>query len=418
LHRSSSRKVSKKLNLSYFISKRISREQKEGFASTIHSIAIFIVGIGLAAAIVSFLIMNGFQETVMNKIFDFSGHLVITKHTLNNSPEEEPFNFHIDEYDHPEKYPQISHIQEYAHKPGLVKTNDEVLGVIVKGVGKSFDTAAFSSSMVDGKFIQFKDSGYANEVVISRYIADKLQTKVGDNIVVHFFQNPPRFRKLKVTGIYETNLSEYFDSKTVLTDIRMIQRLNDWSDSLAGGMEVFVKDPNQIDEVGMSIAEMMDHDRFIERVSDRYIQIFEWLGLVSRQVNIILVIILLVISINIVSIVFILVMERTQMIGMLKALGSNNNQVRSIFVYQGINLITKGLLLGNVLGLGLCFLQDKFKIVKLNPHDYYMEFVPISWHWEVVGLLNLLTFTIVTLVLIVPTMVITRINPIKAIRFD
>lgn len=406
------------MNLSYFISKRISREQKEGFASTIHTIAVVIVGIGLAAAIVSFLIMNGFQETVRNKIFDFSGHLVITKHTLNNSPEEEPFNYHIDEYDHPEKYPQIRHIQEYSHKAGLVKTGDEVLGVVVKGVGKSFDTTAFSSSMVEGRFVKLKDTTYANEVVISRTIANKLQTKVGDNIIIHFFQNPPRFRKLKVTGIYETNLSEYFDSRTVLTDIRMIQRLNDWPDSLAGGIEVFVKDPNQIDEVGMSIAEMMDHDRFVERVSDRYIQVFEWLGLVSRQVNIILVIILLVICINMVSIVFILVMERTQMIGMLKALGCDNSQVRSIFVYQGMSLIAKGLLLGNALGLGLCFIQDKFKIARLNPHDYYMEFVPISWHWEVVGLLNLLTFVIVTLVLILPTMVISRINPIRAIRFD
>jgi lipoprotein-releasing system permease protein len=128
------------LNLSYFISKRISREQKEGFASTIHTIAVVIVGIGLAAAIISFLIMHGFRETVRNKIFDFSGHVVITKHTLNNSPEEEPFNYHIDEYDHPEKYPQIHHMQEYVHKAGLVKTGDEVLGVVVKGVGKSFDT--------------------------------------------------------------------------------------------------------------------------------------------------------------------------------------------------------------------------------------------------------------------------------------
>lgn len=406
------------MNLSYFISKRISREQKEGFASTIHTIAIVIVGVGLAAALISFLIMNGFRETVRNKIFDFSGHLVITKHTLNNSPEEEPFNFHIDEYTHPEDYPLIHHVQEYAHKAGLVKTGDEVLGVVVKGVGRSFDTTAFSPNMVEGRFIHFADSGYASEVVISRIIANKLQTKVGDNIIVHFFQNPPRFRKLKVTGIYETNLSEYFDSKTVIADIRMIQKLNDWSDSLAGGIEVFVKDPEQIDEVGMSIAEMMDHDRFVERVSDRYAQIFEWLGLVGRQVNIILVIILLVICINMISIVFILVMERTQMIGMLKALGGSNGQVRSIFVYQGINLIAKGLLLGNVLGLGLCFIQDKFKIVKLNPHDYYMEFVPVSWHWEVVGLLNLLTFAIVTLVLILPTMVIARINPIKAIRFD
>jgi lipoprotein-releasing system permease protein len=406
------------LNLSYFISKRISREQKEGFASTIHTIAVAIIGIGLAAAIVSFLIMKGFQETVKNKIYAFNGHLIITQYTMNNSPEEQPLNYHIDLCDHPERYPYVTHVQEYVHKAGLAKAGDEGLGVVVKGVGKSFDAKAFQSSIIEGEFIHFPDSGYANQVVISKIIANKLKAGVGDNLTVHFFQNPPRFRRLKVTGIYETNLSEYFDSRIIITDIRLIQRLNDWSDSLAGGLEVFVRDVDQVDDAALTIGESMDFDLNIERVSDRYVQIFQWLNLVSRQVNIILAIILLVICVNMVSIVLILVMERTQMIGMLKALGGSDRVVRSIFMYQGINLITKGLIVGNVLGLGLCFLQDKFKIARLNPHDYYMDFVPISWHWEVVGLLNLLTFTVVTLVLLLPTMVISRINPIKAIRFD
>lgn len=406
------------MNLSYFISKRISREQKEGFASTIHLIAVVIIGVGLAAAIASFLVMEGFQETIKNKIYGFNGHLLITKFTMNNSPEEQPLNYHIDLYDHPEHYPYVSHVQEYLHKAGLAKAGDEGLGVVVKGVGKSFDQKAFQPNIVEGEFIHFADSGYANQVVISKIIANKLKARVGENLVVHFFQNPPRFRKLKITGIYETNLSEYFDSRVIITDIRMIQRLNDWPDSLAGGLEVFVKDVRQIDEAGMAIGETMDFDLNIERISDRYMQVFEWLGLVSRQVNIILAIILLVICVNMVSIVLILVMERTQMIGMLKALGGSDSVVRNIFMYQGVNLIAKGLVLGNVLGLGLCFIQDKCKIVTLNPHDYYMDFVPISWHWEVVGLLNLLTFTVVTLVLLLPTMVISRINPIRAIRFD
>ncbi|RAV98442.1 hypothetical protein DQQ10_23840 [Pseudochryseolinea flava] len=162
----------------------------------------------------------------------------------------------------------------------------------------------------------------------------------------------------------------------------------------------------------------MDFDLDVQKISDLYMQVFEWLNLVSRQVNMILAIILLVICVNMVSIVLILVMERTQMIGMLKALGASNGAVRSVFIFQGMNLILKGLFWGNVLGLSLCFIQDQFKIVKLNPHDYYMEFVPISWNWEVVGLLNLLTFAVVTLVLLLPTMVISRINPIRAIRFD
>ncbi len=190
---------------------------------------------------------------------------------------------------------------------------------------------------------------------------------------------------LQSSGIYETNLSEYFDSNVILADLRMIQRLNDWSDSIAGGLEVFIKDASNIDEVGYAIGETMDFDLNIESANDKYIQVFEWLNLLSRQVNILLGVILIVVSVNIISIILILVMERTQMIGMLKALGGGNKFIRSIFIYNGMSLIAKGLLLGNLIGLGLCYIQYQFKIVKLNPHDYYMSFVPISWQWGIVG---------------------------------
>lgn len=448
------------MNLSYFISKRITESRQSGFSATIHLIAVTSIAIGLFATILSFLIMKGFQETVKNKIYGFSGHLLVTKFSMNNSPEERPMNFHVDIYRNQKAYPFIKHIQEFAHKAGLVKTDNEVLGVVVKGIGKSFNVTDFRPNIIEGKFIDLPDSGYANQVVISKTISDKIQAKVGDAITVHFFQNPPRSRRLKVTGIYETNLSEYFDSKVIITDIRLIQRLNDWSDSLAGGLEVVLNfdhfksgelrlkqasqnreevddegnvidgksflgnmmsfdfDDAVVDEAIEQIGESMDYDLNIEKVSDKYQQVFEWLQLLSRQVNILLGIILFVICLNMVSIVFLLVMERTQMIGLLKALGAGNKTVRQVFIYNGISLIGKGLLIGNVIGIGLCFLQDRFKIIKLNPHDYYMSFVPISWHWEIVVLLNILTFVVVTLVLLLPTMVISRISPIKAIRFD
>ena len=407
-----------KLNLSYFISKRISRGYQEGFSSTIHKIAIVSIAIGLAASIVSFLIMKGFQETVKEKIYSFSGHIRITKFSMNNSTEEQPMDYQIDLYKEQQKYPFIRHIQEFANKVGVVKTDDEAWGVLIKGVGRSFDLKSFRENMAKGDFIEFRDSGYSNQVVLSKTIATKLKKDVGDEIIVHFFQNPPRFRRLEVTGIYETNLSEYFDSRIIICDIRMIQRLNDWPDSVAGGLEVFVSDPEQIDNAGIAIGEMMDYDLNIERVSDRFIQVFEWLELLSRQVNILLGIILTVVCVNMISIVLILVMERTQMIGMLKALGASNGFIRSIFIYNGVNLIVKGLLLGNLLGLGLCFFQWKFKLIELNPRDYYMSFVPISWHWEIVLLLNIITLGLVTLILLLPTMAISRITPMKAIRFD
>ncbi|HNC32044.1 MAG TPA: ABC transporter permease, partial [Cyclobacteriaceae bacterium] len=417
-------KLSHSLNLSYFISKRISQGKQSGFSSTIHTIAIVSIGIGLGAAIVSFLIMNGFQETVKNRIYSFNGQLLITKFSTDNSVEEVPFDINFDVFTKSKDLPYVDHMQEFAHKAGLVKTNDEILGVVLKGVGKSFDTAAFKTNMVDGRFIHFPDSGYSNEVVLSRVIASKLKVKTGDQVTLHFFQNPPRFRRLKVTGIYETNLSEYFDGKIVIGDIRLIQRLNDWADSIAGGIEIYLKPGANADDAQLQLETLLEtdmkknFDKDVESIAAKYSQVFEWLNLLDRQVAILLVIILFVISVNMISIILILVMERTQMIGMLKALGASGGLIRSIFVYNGINLLIKGLLLGNLLGIGFCYLQDTFKIIKLNPEDYYMSFVPISWHWDVVLMLNLLTFVMVTLVLLLPTAIVFRITPIKAIRFD
>jgi lipoprotein-releasing system permease protein len=322
----------------------------------------------------------------------------------------------IEAFAHPDKFPYIDHLQEYIYKTGLIKTGDEVLGIVIKGIGKRFDQREFQSYIVEGRFLNLPDSGYAREIVLSRQIANKLKTKVGDDVVVHFFQNPPRLRKLKVVGIYETNLSEYFDDKMIIGDIRMIQKLNDWGRSTAGGIEVFLKNPDDLERATYDLD--IYSDVRVIWMSDKYAQVFEWLDLLSRQVNILLVIILAVVCVNMISIVLILVMERTQMIGILKALGGSNRLIRSVFIYNGISLIGKGLLFGNALGLGLCWLQYKFKFMKLNPQDYYMSVVPISWHWEIVLMLNALTFIVVCAVLLVPTTVISKVNPIKAIRFD
>jgi lipoprotein-releasing system permease protein len=406
------------LNLSYFLARRISREQKDGFASTIHSIAIVTLTVGLAASIVSFLIMEGFQTTVKNRIYSFTSNMLVQARSTNNSMEEAPFFYNIELYNHPEAFQGVRHVQEYSHKAGLIKAEDEVLGIAFKGVGRSFDVKSFSENIIDGTFITFSDSSYSQEVMLSKIIADKIDARVGDDITIHFFQNPPRFRRLHVSGIYETNLSEYFDSKIIIGDIKLIQRLNNWADSVAGGLEVYLNDPRDADVVYPDLIDGVPYELYVEKVSDKFIQVFEWLGLVSRQVTILLVIIVVVVCVNMISVVLILVMERTQMVGLLKAMGARDSVVRGVFVYQGINLIMRGLLFGNMLGLGLCFLQDKFKIVKLNAHDYYMSYVPIGWDWTIVFLLNVLIFFVVSVVLILPTAIISKINPIKAIRFD
>ncbi len=406
------------MNLSYFLAKRISSGHKSGLASAIYTIAIATLSIGLAASLVAFLIMEGFQSTVKNRVYSFSANILVTKLTLSNSMEEQPIDINIPLFRDPGQFPNVRHVQEFSHKTGLIKSADDVLGIVLKGVGRTFDQQAFGDNMVEGRFLTFPDSGYSREVIVSRAIANKIKIKTGDEIAVHFFQDPPRFRRLLVTGIYETNLSDYFDNKFILGDLRLIQRLNDWPDSVAGGLEVFVNDVDKVDETYTQIGEVMDFDLLTEKVSDKFIQVFEWLGLVSRQVKILLGVILIVVCVNMISVVLILVMERTQMIGLLKAMGSTERTIRSVFVYQGINLIFRGLLLGNVIGLGLCFLQDQFQWITLNPRDYYMSYVPVAWDWSMVLFLNALMFVVVSIVLWVPTAIISRIAPIKAIRFD
>jgi len=377
--------------------------------------------------------------------------------------EERPLYFNtIDLVQHPEHYPMVSHVQEYAHKPGIIKTEDELMGIAFKGVSKSFDVEAFKENLVEGEFIHLNDSAVSLDVVLSRTIANKVGAKTGDDIIIHFFQNPPRFRKLKVTGIYETNLSEYYDSKVIIGDLRLVQRLNGWADGVAGGVEVFLDfdkfdrselyslymddamdyiwssdwtwfdkvvesynawsaydfEEMAIEETHRIIGEAMDYDHKIDQTNHTFGPVFQWLDLIQRQVVIFLVIILVVVCVNMISVVLILVMERTQMVGMLKALGARDRLVRSVFVYNGVSLIFRGLFFGNLLGLGVCFLQYKFRIMKLNAHDYYMAFVPVAWSIETVILLNVLVLAVVTVVLLIPTAITTRINPIKAIRFD
>ena len=405
------------MNFPFFISNRIDKAVSNGFSSTIQKIAIFSVAFSLAVMIVSFLILGGFQKTIKEKSYSFSGHLQITKYDLNSSFDEQPISTNSDFYQTYEKFDFIDRVQEYSHKACMIKTEDEVEGVVLKGISKSFDEAGFHDNMVAGKFLSIPDSSYSKEIVVSKKLADRLSLKLGDEVIVYFIQKPVRFRKLNIVGIYDTGMEE-FDSKFIFGDLGLIQRLNNWEKHQAGGFQVFVKDESEIDKAEAILYEGIDYDLAVEKASDLYQQIFEWLELISKNVYPFLVLILFVACINMISITLILIMERTQMIGILEALGATGRQIRRIFIYKGMRLILKGMLIGNILGIGYGLLQYYFKIVPLDPANYYMDYVPIDWNiWIIIGL-NLLCFLIVSLILIIPTILITRINPIQAIRFD
>lgn len=405
------------MNFPYFISKRITSEANSSFSSIISKLAIISISVGLSVMILAFFILGGFQETIKEKVFNFKGHIEITKYNRNSSLEEEFVSLDSDFYKGREQYEFIDHIQPFAYKAGLIKTKDEVEGVVFKGVDEHFDTVRFSVNMKLGRSIKFAESGYSQEVMLSKYIVNRLGLEIGDDFMIHFVQNPPRFRRLKLVGIYETGLEE-FDRNVIVGDIKMIQRLNGWNENQVGGLEVFVNNEELIDEYKDILYYETDSDLYVEKVSDKYGQLFEWLGLLNNNLRFLLTIILFVACFNMISILLILILERTYMIGVLQALGASKRQVKRIFLFKGMLLVTKGLVYGNLIALIIALIQDQFQLVPLDAANYYMYYVPISWDYESLIGLNVLTFLVVSLALGIPMTVVSRIKPIAAIRFN
>ena len=406
------------MNLSYFISKRISKEEKYSFSASIHVISIVSIALGLATMIMAFIILFGFKSVIREKLVSFGAHFQITRFSLSNSFEQDPISINEVFPENNEEYDYIDHVQRYAYKGGLLRTDDEVYGVLIKGVGEDFEKDRFNKNMVKGRFINYPDSGYTPEVVISKKISNALQLDTGSNVVVVFIhEGRTRYRRLDVRGIYDTGMEE-FDETIILGDLKMIQNLNNWPDSLVGGVEVFIKDYNKLDQVGDQLYEKIGYDLYLDKITDQYREVFDWLSLINQNVYIFLGVILFVACFNMISALLILIMERTQMIGILKAIGATNKQIRVIFMTNGLMLIAKGLFWGNLIGIGLGALQYYFKLFPLDPENYYMSYVPIEWNWTVILLLNLLTLFIVGMALLIPTYVISRISPIKSIRFD
>jgi lipoprotein-releasing system permease protein len=401
-------------NFPFFISKRIRKPDGTSFSATVSRIGSVSVALGVAVGIVAFSVLLGFKETIKQKIFLFGAHHQVTKLSLSSSYEEAPQPLHSPIYDEP--IDGIAHRQGVAHKAGILKTMDELQGAIIKGVGRDYDWAALKNTLVAGRAIQFADSGYSNEIVLSNKIAKALRLGVGQEVVMYFVQNPPRARKLKVVGIYETNVEE-FDNQLIVGDIALVQKLNGWGKDSIGTIEFFVKDFAQIQSVGQNLKDKLGHDMRIESVIDRFPALFDWLNLLDQNTSVLMALILFVACFNIISVLLVMMMERTPMIGLLKTLGSPNTQIRKIFFYVGIQITLKGLVLGNLIGLGLCFLQKYFKIMPLDPVNYYMATVPIEFNWTMILILNLATLLLISIILLIPTLVIGTIEPVKALRF-
>ena len=405
------------MNVSYFIAKRISFKRAGGFSATIHKIAVGSLAIGLAVSLLSFMVLGGFQKTVSDKVYGFTGHYQVQRFTMSNAFEEAPFSLNSEFAQEYSQLPFVNRIQSFAHKAALVKGENEVEGILVKGVGKDFDTLSFKNYIKEGRMLKIPDEGTSNEVMLSNVIANKLLLKVGDKVTLYFVQDPPRFRRVEVVGIFETYL-ENFDDKIVIGELQTIRNLNGWTEDQVGGLEVFVDNPKNIDSYSPQLEDVMDFDLKLIASKDKFLEIFDWLSLLDTNVYVFVGLITFVAIFNMGAILFILIMERTQMIGLLKAMGAANKQIRRIFFWNGINILLRGLVIGNAIGLGFGVLQDTFKLIPLDPSSYYMSYVPIEWNWPLFLLINVGITFLTALVLFIPVMVISRVEPIKSIRFD
>ncbi|MFN8356647.1 MAG: FtsX-like permease family protein [Spirosomataceae bacterium] len=404
------------MNFPFFTAKRLRQADRASFSRTVYQIGVWSIALGLTSMIVAFAVLFGFKATVQDKLFSLGAHLRVTKFSVNKSYEETPLSTRTQLVEHYKDLSQIRHLQVVAHKPGILKTKEDILGVVLKGVGKDYDWALFGKNLIAGSPVQPSDSGYSSQIVISQLIANRLKLKVGDEVVMWFLQNPPRPRKLHIQGVYETGLEE-FDNQLVIGDISLIQRLNNWGKDTAGVYEIYVNDFAQLNAAAQQVANLMTVDMNLEKVTDRQRPIFDWLILLDTNIVVFLSLILFVISFNMASILLVMMMERTPMIGLLKALGSTNWQIRKIFLHQGVAMIARGLLYGNAIGVIICLIQERFKLIPLDAANYFMNTVPIAWNWWAIVLLNLGTLALVSAVLLIPTIVITRIQPVKAIKF-
>ncbi|WP_293301243.1 FtsX-like permease family protein [Pedobacter sp. UBA4863] len=405
------------MNVEYFISNRISLKAERTFSKLIVRIAIAGVMLSLAVMILSLAIIKGFKTEIQDKVRGFVGDVQIYRFDLNGSFEKSPFIANDTTINGLKNNPQIASFYPFTTKPAIIVANGEVEGVNYKGIDSTYNWAYIKKHLVSGNVIDFSDSTKgAQQILISEYTAKRLMLKTGDSFVMHFVQNPPRKRKLTIVGIYKIGI-ENIDKGFVIGDISLIRRLNNWQAEETGGIEVRIKDFKLLKTVADDVYSNLELRLKSRSVEESTPEIFTWLSLLDVNTKVLIILMLIVGVINMITALLIMILERTNMIGILKAMGMKNSSIRKIFLYNAIYLVGIGLFLGNILGLGLCFLQQYTHLFKLEQTNYYLDYVPIEVHFSDVLLLNLATVVICTLVLIVPSMLVSRISPLKAIRF-
>ncbi len=413
------------MNLELFIAKRLvkGKQHKSSISAPIIKIAIAAIALGILMMLIAIATGVGLKMKIREKIAAFNGHIQIYNYDNNASDVSViPVSIQQEFYPNFDLVEGVSHIQAVATKAGIIRTTDTFEGIIAKGVGKDYDWTAFADFLVEGQLPDY--TGELNtEVLMSSLMARRLELSVGDTFYTFFLKGEdpskiPNQRKFMITGIYDSGFEE-FDGTYILVDMRHIQRMNQWSEDEVGNFEIFLNDFDAIDEKSEEIYGKTLSNLDTQTIKNKYYKIFEWIGLFDFNIAIIIGIMIIVGGINMITALLVLILERTPMIGILKALGAANWSIRKVFLYNAAYLIVIGLFWGNLLGLGLIWVQDRFRVFKFpNPQEYYIDYIPVYIDLPTILLLNAGVLFLCMLMLLVPSHIITKITPVRAIKFD
>ncbi len=417
------------MNTELFISRRLffDKSSKQFLSQKIIRIALFGIALGLAVMLISVAVVTGFKKEVRNKVIGFGSHIQVVNFDSRNSYELSPISKNQPFLHELETIEGIKHIQVYATKPGMIKTEEYIQGIVLKGVDQNYNWEFFQNNLVEGRIPQLNDSSRVNEIILSEQVSKLLKLSLNDLAVFYFVNKNeiiPRLLQLKICGIYRTGLEE-FDNLFVVGDIKQIQRLNGWDSDEISGFEIEITDFDKIGEMEQQVRNLVvdyheDNDTILrtESITRLYPQIFDWLAILDMNVWVILFLMIMVAGFNMISGLLVLILERSSMIGVLKALGSPDWSIRKIFLYLAVFLTGRGMVWGNIIGVALIFIQKVFQVIKLDPTTYYVDVVPVNFSIVHLLLINIGSIAITTIMLVVPSYLVSKISPDKTIRFD
>jgi len=409
------------MNWSAYIARKIITAPEQSFSKFIIRLSVAATGISVAAMLITLCLVNGFQETVSQKVFSFWGHIHVQSYSQSQAQmtEEEGFSASSDLEQQIKSIPGIRHLQPFATKSAILKKDETFSGVVLKGIDTSFDWSHFNTFLEKGNAIDFKDTAYSRQIVMSRKMADELKLNAGDSLLLYFLRDGGniQYRRIKVAGIFKTGIEEY-DQSFALTDIRLLRKMNLWDGNRIGGYEVWVDDLKKMDTINKQIFKLLPDGLNSMTIRRQYPNIFDWLDVQHQTKWIVIAVMAIVAIINLITCLLILVLERTRMVGLLQSLGSANASIRKIFLWYASYISLVGIGIGVVLGLGLCAAEAWFHFLHMDEATYYVSYAPVSFNWFQIGLVLAGTVTVCFLALILPSYLVSRITPVKALRFQ